>query len=184
MFNNIIADIKRFQHIEEISLLRLFLSSPGFQTLMIYRFGRWLRSIRRNPLNWLLILFLTPVCWCLNAYIRFESDIIIDQSSEIGPGLYIGHFGGIWVHNCQIGAHCSIHQQVHLEPILGNNDGPIIGNRVWIGAHARIQGSIQVGDGVTIGAGALVTQDVDAGWLILGNPSRLFQRNYDNSSIL
>jgi serine O-acetyltransferase len=184
MFNHIRADIQRFQRVDESSLMRLFINSPGLKTLLVYRLGRWLRKVRRYPVWWLLVLLLTPLYWLLTAYMRFACDIVLDQTADIGPGLYIGHFGGIRVHNCRLGTHCSIQQEVCLEPTENGDDGPIIGNHVWIGAHARVQGAIQVGDGATVGAGALVTQDVAASCLVLGSPARVVQRDYDNSSIL
>jgi serine O-acetyltransferase len=162
--------------------MRLIWENPGLQALMIYRMGRWLASEGRCH-AWLLLV-LIPIYRLSVAYIRFAYDILLDQSAVIGPGLYIGHFGGIRLRNCRIGAYCSIQQEVRLEPIIGSDDGPIIGNRVWIGAHARIIGSVQVGDRATVGAGALVTQDVAASCLLLGNPARIVQINYDNSAFL
>jgi serine O-acetyltransferase len=184
MFYQIRADILRFQQVEKNNTIRLFFESPGLKTLIIYRFGRWLRNLASNPLRWPLVLVLTPAYWLMTAYMRFDCDIILDQTAEIGPGLYIGHFGGIRLRNCRIGTHCTINQEVCLEPNVGEDDGPIIGNRVWIGAHARIQGSVQVGDGSTVGAGAFVTKDVAGNCLVLGNPARVVQRDYDNSNFI
>ena len=82
------------------------------------------------------------------------------------------------------GEHCAIQQEVCLEPTITGKHGPEIGDRVWIGAHARIQGNIHVGNRATIGAGTIITQDIPEGCLFLGNPSRLVLRNYDNSSFL
>lgn len=184
MFNNIRADIGRFHRQDERNTMRLLWYSPGLKSLVAYRLGVWLRSVSGNPLCWPMVLVLAPCYWLLTAYVRLAFDIILDKSAVIGPGLYIGHFGGIRLRNCRLGACCSIQQEVRLEPSPGSDDGPVIGNSVWIGAHARTQGVIKVGDGATVGAGALVTQDVDAGCLVLGSPARVMQRNYDNSSLL
>ena len=37
---------------------------------------------------------------------------------------------------------------------------PVIGNDVWIGAHALIPASVTIGHGAVIGAGAVITKDV------------------------
>jgi len=47
-----------------------------------------------------------------------------------------------------------------------------------------IQGDITIGDGATIGAGAYVKEDVLPNSLVLGNPARVIQRDYDNSNFL
>jgi acetyltransferase-like isoleucine patch superfamily enzyme len=60
----------------------------------------------------------------------------------------------------------------------------VIGEKVWIGAHAQICANVSVGDGSSIGAGAVVTQDIPQCCLVLGNPGRIAQRDYDNSAFL
>ena len=187
MFTSVRVDIKRYERTPPYGLprrLELFMCNFGLHALMVYRFGHWLLSARSNPLYWPLLLLLTPVYWLMAAYVRLAYDIHLDPSAEIGPGLYIGHFGGIRVLKCRLGSHCSIQQEVRLQPDEGSSFGPQIGNRVWIGAHTRIQGNIHIGDRATIGAGACVKEEVLPNCLILGNPARVIQKNYDNSMFL
>ena len=47
-----------------------------------------------------------------------------------------------------------------------------IGNDVWIGGGAIILPGITIGDGALIGAGSVVTRDVGAGVIVMGNPAR------------
>lgn len=184
MFNNIRADIQRLYRENDYRTLRLIWYSPGVKSLMVYRLGIWLRSLFGSPICWPIMFLLMPFYWLLALYVRLAFDIIIDKTAKIGPGLYIGHFGGIYLKNCRLGATCSIHQEVRLEPLRGSTNGPIIGDNVWIGAHATIRGQFQIGDGVTVGAGAQVKKDIPADRLVLGNPARVVQVNYNNSSFL
>lgn len=170
-------DILRYS---SLNLLKLCLS-PGLSTLMVYRMGRWLKKVVRYPSRLPIVILLTPFYWLLTAFCRLAYDIYLDQSAEIGPGLYIGHLGGIRLRNCRLGANCSIHQQVRLEPSVENSCGPIIGNCVWIGPHARIQGMLKVGNSATIAAGAVVKKDVKEGCLVLGNPARVVKCKFDNT---
>ncbi len=52
--------------------------------------------------------------------------------------------------------------------------GPItVGNRVWIGGGAIILDNVSIGDGSIIGAGSVVTKDVPANVVAVGNPCRV-----------
>ncbi len=69
-------------------------------------------------------------------------------------------------------------------PAETHGKGPVIGQRVWIGAHARVCGDISVGDGSTVSAGSVVTQNIPERCLVLGNPGRIAQKDYDNEAFL
>ncbi len=47
-----------------------------------------------------------------------------------------------------------------------------IGNNVWIGGNVVILPGVSIGDGVVIGAGSVVTKDIPAYTLAVGNPCR------------
>jgi len=187
MFEDFRADITRHDRRSRQGGQRawgLLWRNYGLQALLAYRLGRWIT--RRGLCSaWLPVaLLLTLPCLLLTAYVRLAYDLHLDRTAEIGAGLYIGHFAGIHVRGCRLGQGCALQQEVRLEPAPGAPGGPEIGDRVWIGAHARIIGPLRVGDGATIGAGAEVTRDVAAGCLALGGPARVTQWGYDNSSFL
>lgn len=50
-----------------------------------------------------------------------------------------------------------------------------IGNRVWIGAGAVILPGVTIGDDSVIGAGSVVTKDIPAGVVAVGNPCRVLR---------
>ncbi len=50
-----------------------------------------------------------------------------------------------------------------------------IGNNVWIGAGAVILPGITIGDDSVIGAGSIVTKDIPAGVVAVGNPCRVLR---------
>lgn len=49
----------------------------------------------------------------------------------------------------------------------------VIGNDVWIGAHATVLPGVTIGDGAIIGAGALVRKDVPPFSIAVGVPARV-----------
>jgi serine O-acetyltransferase len=180
------ADIRRYRSdfpSRDLSVVKLLARRVTLQVIAVYRLGQWLRS-RSQPVR----LCLSPIQWLI--YVPLDHllgrayGIRLHASADIGPGLYIGHGGGIEVRNCTIGAHCSIAQQTTIGPAAPGERGPVIGSRVWIGAHARVTGPITVGHGATIAAGAHVSKDVPPGSLAAGNPARLVRWFYDNADIL
>ena len=50
-----------------------------------------------------------------------------------------------------------------------------IGKRCWIGAGALILPGVTIGDGTVIGAGSVVTRDIPAGVVAVGNPCRVLR---------
>lgn len=180
------ADCQREDQAKGMSLFRLFrltVGSHGLKALLGYRFGRHLLLMQASGRHRLLRPFGWLLYWVVSGYARVALGIRLDLSADIGPGLYIGHFGNILLRRCRVGSHCSIAQSVHIEPD-GDGDGPIVGDRVWVGAHAQIVGAHKVGDRSTISAGAVVRRDIPSGALFLGNPGRVVLIDYDNSQIL
>ena len=52
-----------------------------------------------------------------------------------------------------------------------------IGNHVWIGANAIILKGVTIEDGAIIGAGTIVTKDVPANAIVVGNPAKIVKEN-------
>jgi len=50
-----------------------------------------------------------------------------------------------------------------------------IGNDVWVGSRAIILSNLSIGDGAVIGAGAVVTSDVQPYAIVAGNPAKLIR---------
>jgi maltose O-acetyltransferase len=51
-----------------------------------------------------------------------------------------------------------------------------IGEECWIGGHATICPGVTIGDRSVIGAGAVVTKDIPADSLAVGNPARVIRK--------
>jgi serine O-acetyltransferase len=100
------------------------------------------------------------------------------SGAEIHPGAKIGRrfvldhgWGTVIGETCEIGDDCYVLGGVTLGAcgISANPDGqrhPIIGNRVQIGAFARVFGRIRIGDDVFIGPHCVVKDDVPSNTVI------------------
>jgi len=145
----------------------------GFWALLIYRFGRWryrLPGLVRKPFSLVYKL------------LKFTGQVMtgIDLPCEtmVGRRLRIEHFGGIIVSgDTVIGDDVVIRNGVTLGlRRTGERGAPILGNRVDIGAGAKLLGKIHIGDGAVIGANSVVLQDVPPGALAVGIPARIILR--------
>ncbi|WP_086555500.1 CatB-related O-acetyltransferase [Acetobacter sp. DmW_043] len=59
----------------------------------------------------------------------------------------------------------------------------IIGNDVWIGKSAFIMNGVNIGDGVVIGAGSIVTKDVPPYAVVAGNPAKILKFRFEQHII-
>jgi serine O-acetyltransferase len=189
----ILSDIERYRRIDNIfsnsrfvAKIEMLLLNYGLHAVIIYRFGQYIKNsekINNFILLKYLLLFFYIILKCL---IRASYGIDISEEAVIGEGFYIGHFGNIFIGNCIIGKNCSVNQQVHIGEKLsyGKTTKILIGNNVWIGAHARINYGVFIGNGATISCGSVINSNVKDHNLVMGDPSRVIFKNYDNSSLL
>ena len=132
--------------------------TPGVHAVTVYRFGQWAQSSPR-----IARLALEPLYLVLNLLVHILWGIELPRGAKIGPGLYIGHFGGITVsQHAVIGARCALSQSITIG-FAGHGDKagvPVIGDDVYIAPGARVFGKIRIGDNVKIGANAVVYRDI------------------------
>lgn len=73
-----------------------------------------------------------------------------------------------------VGANHSVARDATIReaPLASDRIGITIGNGVWLGAGAIVLPGVNIGDGAVIGAGAVVTRDVEPFAIHAGNPAR------------
>lgn len=110
---------------------------------------------------------------------------------SIGDHTYLNRSASIdCTQEITIGDYCAISDNVQIldsdfHPITYNGkistmSKPVhIGNHVWIGRSAIILKGVTIGDGAIIGAGSVVTRDVPARCLAVGNPARVIKENVE-----
>jgi serine O-acetyltransferase len=165
---------------EDLRVAREGILSLGFWALQVYRLGHLRYRFESRLVRWPLAamhLVLAKVAEML-------SGITIGVSAKIGRRLVIEHSGAIVVHgDAVIGDDCIIRQGVTIgnRRISGPLDAPHLGNRVNVGAGAKILGAVRIGDDAEIGANAVVLVDVPAGAIAVGVPARIILRNKDHA---
>ena len=122
---------------------------------------------------------LAKICAALNVLFF---GIEVSPLVEIGGGLSLPHTVGTVIGAASIGTNCTISQGVTLGSIEQNTDfdkslRPVICNDVYIGAGAKVIGSVVVGDHAKIGANAVVLCDVPEYAVAVGVPAKIKLRS-------
>jgi len=167
-------DLFRYTRASTITaFLKTYFSCPGYKYTFWMRTAAFLGS--RRPWTFVLYLISRVV---LNHY-TFRYGIHIPHNTEVGEGLYIGHFGGIEVsYRAKIGKNCNLSCGVLIgATYAGRHPGvPTILDRVYIGPGAKIIGGITIGNDSAIGANSVVTDTVSDGSVVVGIPGRVISQ--------
>jgi serine O-acetyltransferase len=187
LFRTVYKDYRRYRAAGARTALSVIAFTQGFWATAVFRVSHWM--IARVRVRGVRPLVRIP-CLLLEKFIEVLTGISIPAQCNIGPGLYVGHFGGIFIDSRSVlGKNCNVAQGVTIgEGGRGELHGvPVIGDRAHIGANAVILGKITIGDDAVIGPGAVVMNPVPARGVAMGNPARVVGLsgsfefvNYDN----
>jgi serine O-acetyltransferase len=170
--NLLSADLYRYRRqTNRRAFFSAYLREPGFRFTYYLRMVAYY-SAKRKSLGILPYIFNRVL---LNRY-RFKYGFEISPTTSIGPGLYIGHFGGVIISPYAVlGANVNIAHGVTIGAASrgARMGAPTLEDRVWVGANAIIVGKITIGHDALIAPGAYVNFDVPQMAVILGNPGKV-----------
>lgn len=142
------------------SLARMILSD-GTTAQLIYR------AMRFHQTHGFKIA--AALLYRLNAAIGHA---VIGRGADLGSGLVILHSFGVVINtHVTAGRNLVIEHGVTIG--AEKNRSPRLGNNVYIGAGAKIFGSITIGSDVKIGANAVVVDDIPDGATAVGIPAKV-----------
>ena len=174
MFDYIKADFGRLRKMGyKGSNLRAYIENQALWALVCYRAGRHLVE---HPLPFVLrkIVSVFYHFWWMN--IQMTTGIYLSPTAKIGPGLYIGHFGQVFVGmDCELGSNCNLSQEVTvgLAKRGGEWGTPIIGDRVYLAPGCKVIGPIKLANGTVVGANAVMSRDSTEDSVWAGIPARV-----------
>lgn len=118
---------------------------------------------------------------------RFFTNIEIHPGAQINGTLFIDHGAGIVIgETAIIGNEVTIYHGVTLGG-TGKDKGkrhPTVGNKVVIGAGAKVLGPINIGDNSKVGSNSVVLKDVPAGATAVGIPARNIVKASESHAII
>lgn len=161
----IMLDFEYFAEDAEIpptlnNFVKSFATHPEFRSVVYFRL---LNRYRLFPK-----LFLRPQCCCFL------------NTEKIEGGLLVKHGFSTIVNAEKIGRKMMVFQQVTIG--YSNGGCPTIGDECTIFCGAKIIGKITIGNNVTVGAGAVVIDDVPDNAVVAGNPAKIVGYNLNRKS--
>lgn len=146
----------------------------GFWALVVYRFGNWRYGIRPRALRMPFSFVYRVLHFASISLLGIE----LPCEAKIGERLVIEHVGGIVISGDAIfGDDCILRHGVTVGlRHRGQRGSPRLGDRVDIGAGAKLLGPIRIGNDVAIGANAVVLCDVPDGCAAVGIPAKILPR--------
>lgn len=138
--------------------------------MVLYRFGVWARE-QSPPVRQLAFgLYRAAATLCRNIY-----GIEVSATATIGRRFWIAHQSGIVIGNeVVIGDDCMVRQNVTIgaDQAGSQRQPPSIGEGVELGAGAVVLAGVTIGDRARIGPNAVVMKDVPADGSAFATPAR------------
>ncbi len=157
------------------SSLEVALLYPGLHAVWGHRISHWL-WVR----GWRL-----PARW-LSQMVRGMTGIEIHPGAVLGPGFFIDHGMGVVIgETAEIGADVTLYHGVTLGGTSLNKGKrhPTIGDRVVVGAGAKVLGAIEIGADSRIGANAVVVRPVPPNSVVVGVPGQVVVRTQRQANV-
>jgi serine O-acetyltransferase len=142
------------------AILRVLLTD-GTASMILYRLMQWSGHHRLAPLEMVFNRLNSIFCNC-----------IIGRGAEFGPRFVLVHATGVVINGRVVGGSgVFLEHQVTIG--AERRASPRLGNDVFVGAGAKVLGSVSVGDGARVGANAVVVKDVPPHTTVVGIPARV-----------
>jgi serine O-acetyltransferase len=181
MIGLIQSDIRRYADGNSNLAMTAIKSSythPAIIGVIWYRIGHALWLKRKHPLFFVLLV----INRLIYPIVRMYSGLDLPAKTQIGPGLFVTHFGPTVIHPYMVaGRNLTLEQGVTIG--RGPTGVPRIGNDVYIGTGAKIINGITIGDHASVGAGAVVVKDVPAYCVVVGVPARPVRVHEESQAI-
>ncbi len=147
--------------------LEIMLTYPGVHALLVHRLTHrlWLKGWR------FVARILAYLC-------RTLTNVDLHPGATIGRRLFIDHGAGVVIGETTIiGEDVTLYHGVTLGGTTWNKEKrhPTLGDKVLVGAGAKVLGAITLGNSVRVGANSVVVKDVPPCCTVVGIPGRIIQ---------
>jgi serine O-acetyltransferase len=151
------------------SSLEIVLLYPGLHALWGYRISHWMWQHGLKLLGRML-----------SQLVRSLTGIEIHPGAQISQGLFIDHGMGVVIgETAEVGEDVTLYHGVTLggTSLEKGKRHPTLGDRVVVGAGAKVLGAITIGEDTRIGANAVVVKSVPPNSVVVGVPGQIIARS-------
>jgi serine O-acetyltransferase len=145
--------------------LQVIFAYPGVHAVWGHRVSHWLWNRRAKA-----------AARAFAELTRIVTGVEIHPGAILGTGLFIDHATGVVIgETAEVGDDVTIYHGVTLGG-TSTDPGkrhPTLGDRVIVGAGAKILGPIKIGDDSRIGANAVVVKEVPSSSVVVGVPGQI-----------
>jgi serine O-acetyltransferase len=150
--------------------MEIVLCYPGLHAIWGYRISNWLWRHGRRLLARIV-----------SSVVHRCTGVDIHPAATLGSGLFIDHATGVVIgETAEVGEDVTIYHGVTLggTSLDRGKRHPTIGDRVTIGAGAKVLGPFTVGHDSRIGANAVVVKPVPPDAVVVGVPGQVIMRSH------
>lgn len=105
----------------------------------------------------------------VNSFINYDCIMLNNAMVKLGDNVLVGPKVSFYTAMHPIDAKQREQWLVYAKPIT-------VEDNVWIGGSATILGGVTIGKNAIVGAGAVVTKDVEPNTIVVGNPARVLRK--------
>lgn len=164
MYEILVEDFKQFKYIKDDRKISKRDIAIFFFKNLCFRLVVYMRLCKKMSINRSVFF---PIFRLLYRNLSIKLGIQIPFLTDIKGGFSIHHYSCIVIHGkAKIGKNFNIRQGVTVGDV--DSKVPTIGDNVFVGAGAKIIGSITIGNNVKVGANAVVSKDVPDDCTVVG----------------
>jgi len=162
----LLKDYRRYDPAAQ-STLEIFLLYPGVKAIIFHRIAHFFFKLKIP----LLPRFISELS-------RFLTGIDIHPGAQMGDVIIDHGMGVVIGETAVVGNGVIIYQGVTLggTSLRREKRHPTIGDRVVIGAGAKVLGAIEIGAGTRIGSNSVVVESVPPNSTVVGIPGKIIKR--------
>ena len=105
----------------------------------------------------------------VNSFINYDCIMLNNAMVKLGDNVLVGPKVSFYTAMHPIDAKQREQWLIYAKPIT-------VEDNVWIGGSATILGGVTIGKNAIVGAGAVVTKDVEPNTIVVGNPARVLRK--------